>query len=67
LLLSEAVRRVARVIDRRVLVLPAPFLLHRILARVFELTMRVPLVARASAYPGRRRHHAIAIRTSRAV
>lgn len=47
LLLSEAVRRVARVIERHVLVLPAPFLLHRILARVFELTMRVPLVARA--------------------
>lgn len=45
--LSEAVRRVARVVGRKPLMFPAPIWLHRILARVFEWTMRVPLVARA--------------------
>jgi NADH dehydrogenase len=47
LLLSAAVRRVAKVLGRRVVVLPAPRMLHRLLARIFELTMHVPLVARA--------------------
>jgi uncharacterized protein YbjT (DUF2867 family) len=47
LLLSDAVRRVARVLGRRVLIVPAPLFVHRLLARVFEMAMRVPLVARA--------------------
>lgn len=47
LLLSDAVRRVARAVDRRMLVLPAPVVFHRLLAQVCEWTMTVPLVARA--------------------
>jgi uncharacterized protein YbjT (DUF2867 family) len=49
LLLSEAVRRVARVMGRRVWILPAPLWLHFALARAFERTMKVPLVAVAQA------------------
>src|SRR5262249_9030788 len=49
LLLSEAVRRVARVMGRRVWMLPAPIWLHYALARAFEVTMKVPLVAVAQA------------------
>lgn len=45
LLLSEAVRRVARVIGVRPLILPAPLFVHRLLAHVFEWTMKVPLAA----------------------
>ncbi|GGL85797.1 NAD-dependent nucleoside diphosphate-sugar epimerase/dehydratase [Curtobacterium citreum] len=47
LLLSEAVRRVARVVGRRVLVFPAPVWAHRALGQLTEWTMRVPLVAKA--------------------
>ncbi|KRA25954.1 nucleoside-diphosphate sugar epimerase [Microbacterium sp. Root61] len=47
LLLSEAVRRVARVVGRRVLVVPAPVAFHYALAQVAEWTMKVPLVAMA--------------------
>jgi NADH dehydrogenase len=47
LLLSEAVRRVGRVIGQRPLVVPAPVWVHRLLARAFERTMTVPLVAKA--------------------
>ncbi len=47
LLLSEAVRRVARVVDRPVRVFPAPVWAHRVLGQVTEWTMRVPLVAKA--------------------
>ncbi len=47
LTLSEAVRRVARVVGRYVIVLPAPIAVHRALAVLFEATMSVPLVARA--------------------
>ncbi|MDK8173889.1 NAD-dependent epimerase/dehydratase family protein [Curtobacterium citreum] len=47
LLLSEAVRRVARVVGRRVLVFPAPVWAHRALGQLTEWTMRVPLVATA--------------------
>ncbi|HKT67907.1 MAG TPA: NAD(P)H-binding protein [Terriglobales bacterium] len=43
--LSEAARRVARVLGRRIYVLPAPVWFHRILARVLEKAMKVPLVA----------------------
>jgi len=47
LFLSEAVRRVARVTSNRIRVFRAPVWLHRLLARFWELTMKVPLVARA--------------------
>jgi NADH dehydrogenase len=47
LLLSEAVRRVARVLNRPVCIVPAPVLVHRILAAICERTMKIPLVARA--------------------
>jgi uncharacterized protein YbjT (DUF2867 family) len=47
LLLSDAVRRVARVIGRPVVVFPAPVWFHRVLAQVTEWSMRVPLVAKA--------------------
>ena len=47
ILLSEAARRIARVLGRPLLIFPAPVMLHRVLAVVFEATMRIPLVARA--------------------
>jgi uncharacterized protein YbjT (DUF2867 family) len=46
-LLSEAVRRVATTLNRRVRILPAPVVFHRILAAICERTMAIPLVARA--------------------
>lgn len=47
LLLSRAVRRVAALVGRRVVVLPMPVAFHRMLGRLTEATMRVPLVATA--------------------
>jgi len=47
LFLSEAVRRVARVTGRRIRLIRAPIWFHYALARVWELTMRIPLVAKA--------------------
>jgi uncharacterized protein YbjT (DUF2867 family) len=47
LLLSEAVRRVARVTGRRVAVIPAPVWAQYALGHLTELTMTVPLVATA--------------------
>jgi uncharacterized protein YbjT (DUF2867 family) len=47
LYLSEAARRVAQVLGRRIWIFPAPLWFHYILAQVCELTMKVPLVARA--------------------
>jgi len=47
LYLSDAARRVAQVLNRRVLVFPAPIWFHRVLAQACELTMNVPLVAKA--------------------
>jgi nucleoside-diphosphate-sugar epimerase len=47
LYLSEAVRRVARVTGNQPLMMRAPISLHYLLARFWELTMKVPLVARA--------------------
>lgn len=47
LLLSEAVRRVAATLNRRVWILPAPVVFHRILAAICERAMAIPLVARA--------------------
>ncbi len=45
MMLSDAVRRVARVVGARPLMLPAPIWLHAMLARVWERTMKVPLAA----------------------
>jgi uncharacterized protein YbjT (DUF2867 family) len=47
LYLSEAVRRVARVTGNRVRMVRAPLWVHYKLARFWEFTMKVPLVARA--------------------
>lgn len=47
LYLSEAVRRVARVAGRNVRMVRAPVWFHYGLAHFWELTMKVPLVARA--------------------
>ncbi len=49
LLLSDAVRRVARVTGKRVLVLPAPVWAVYALAQLTEWTMKVPLIAKAQA------------------
>lgn len=45
--LSEAVRRVAEVVDKQPLMFPLPVWCHQLMARVFELTMTVPLVSLA--------------------
>ena len=45
--LSEAVRRVAEVIGKRPLMIRMPICFHKLLARVCEWTMRVPLVSLA--------------------
>jgi NADH dehydrogenase len=45
--LSDAARRVAKVLGRRIVVVPAPVWFHYLLAEIFEWTMRIPLVARA--------------------
>ena len=45
--LSEAVRRVAEVVDKQPVMFPLPVWCHQLLARVFELTMKVPLVSSA--------------------
>jgi NADH dehydrogenase len=45
--LSEAVRRVAEVVNKQPLMFPLPVWCHQLLARVFELTMTVPLVSQA--------------------
>jgi len=47
LYLSDAARRVAEVLGRRILIFPAPIWFHYALAAVCELTMKVPLVAKA--------------------
>jgi NADH dehydrogenase len=45
--LGKAVRRVAEVIGKQPLMFPLPVWCHRLMAHVFELTMKVPLVSRA--------------------
>jgi NADH dehydrogenase len=45
--LSEAVRRVAEVVDKQPLMFPLPVWCHQLMARVFECTMNVPLVSMA--------------------
>ena len=44
---GDAIRRIAAAAGRTVPVIPAPVVLHRILAWVFEGTMNIPLVAAA--------------------
>jgi uncharacterized protein YbjT (DUF2867 family) len=47
LYLSDAARRVANVLGRRLWVVPAPIWFHYLLAHLSEWAMKVPLVARA--------------------
>jgi NADH dehydrogenase len=47
LLLSETVRRVARLVGRRVRVFSVPVWAHYVFAQLFEWTMKVPLLAKA--------------------
>lgn len=47
LYLSEAVKRVAAVLEKEPKYFPAPLWFHYLLAYICELTMKVPLVARA--------------------
>jgi uncharacterized protein YbjT (DUF2867 family) len=47
--LSEAARRVAGVMGRRILIVPAPVWFQYILAQCFEWAMQIPLVAKAQA------------------
>jgi len=47
--LSEAVRRVARVTGKQVRIVGAPVWAHQLLARLWELTMKVPLAVRILA------------------
>lgn len=49
LTLSDVVRRVARLVGRRVLVLPTPVWFIKVVAQVTEWTMKVPLIAKAQA------------------
>jgi NADH dehydrogenase len=48
--LSEAVRRVGEVVDRRPFYIRLPIVVHLLLARIFEVVMRVPLVAVAQVH-----------------
>ena len=45
--LSEAVCRVAEVVGKRPLMFPLPVFCHRLMAHVFELTMKIPLTSLA--------------------
>ena len=47
LYLSDAARRVARVVDRKIAIFPMPVWFHYVLAQFCEWTMKVPLVAKA--------------------
>jgi nucleoside-diphosphate-sugar epimerase len=49
LMLSEVVHRVAKLVGRRVVVVPAPVWFIRIVAQLTEWTMKVPLIAKAQA------------------
>ncbi len=50
MVLSRAVRQVARIIKKPVLVFPLPIWGHKILARIFERTMKVPLISTAQVF-----------------
>ena len=43
--LSEAVRRVAEAVGKQPLMFPLPIFCHQVMARVFECTMKIPLVS----------------------
>ena len=45
--LSEAVCRVAEVVGKRPLMVPLPVFCHRLMAHIFELTMKIPLTSLA--------------------
>lgn len=45
--LSEAVCRVAEIVGKRPLMFPLPVFCHRLMAHVFELTMKIPLTSLA--------------------
>ena len=47
LYLSDAARRVAQVLHRKIVIFPAPIWFHYLLAEFCEWTMKVPLVAKA--------------------
>ena len=47
LYLSDAARRVARAVDRKIAIFPMPVWFHYVLAQFCEWTMKVPLVAKA--------------------
>lgn len=47
LYLGDAVMRVAKIVDRKVAIFPAPVWFHYVLAQICEWTMKVPLVAKA--------------------
>lgn len=47
--LSEAARRVAKVMGRRLIIVPLPVAFHYALAQFTEWTMKVPLLAKAQA------------------
>jgi NADH dehydrogenase len=49
LMLSDVVHRIAEIVGRRVLVVPAPVWTIRVLAQITEWTMKVPLIAKAQA------------------
>jgi NADH dehydrogenase len=49
LFLSEAARRVARVLGRRLIVVRLPVAFHYVLAQFTEWTMKAPLLAKAQA------------------
>jgi len=49
LMLSEVVHRVAKLVGRRVAVLPAPVWFIQAVAQITEWTMKVPLIAKAQA------------------
>jgi len=48
--LSDAVRQIARILDKRVIAFPFPVFAHRILAWFFEHTMPVPLISSAQVF-----------------
>jgi uncharacterized protein YbjT (DUF2867 family) len=48
--LSDAVRQLARLLHRRVLIFPLPLFAHRILAWCFERLMTVPLISSAQVF-----------------
>jgi nucleoside-diphosphate-sugar epimerase len=50
MLLSDAVRQMARIIGKPVLTFPFPIFAHRILAWFFERTMAVPLISSAQVF-----------------